>query len=231
MELIDVPTELTTAATDAVLALVGFGCVLTLWRTGRGNPWRASVWSLAIGLVSLAAGLGAFAHGLKISPQTKTLLWQPLNLALGFTMALFIVGVVGDLWGRKAAWRVLPGMVAIALGFYLLTVLVPGLFVFFALLELSVLVTFLLALGTPLNWPFYHYIPGIARSGGPGRLLILSLFSLSLLAALIQMRHQVAITIVWPLDHNGVFHLVQIPGLVVLTAGLRAGFCRPATER
>jgi len=49
-------------------------------------------------------------------------------------------------------------------------------------LGLTVLITFLLALGTPLNWPFYHYVPGIARSGGPGRLLLLALFSLSLLA-------------------------------------------------
>lgn len=220
MELIDVPTELTTAATDAVLALVGFGCALTLLRAGRGNPWRASVWSLAIGLVSLAAGLGAFAHGLKITPQTKTLLWQPLNLALGFTMALFIVGVVGDLWGRKAAWRVLPGMVAIALGFYLLTVLVPGLFVFFAVLELSAMV---FAAGG------YGWLT--LRDRRRDFALMGAGISLSLLAALIQMQHQVAITIVWPLDHNGVFHLVQIPGLVVLSAGLRAGLCRPARER
>jgi len=49
-------------------------------------------------------------------------------------------------------------------------------------LGLTVLITFLLALGTPVNWLFYHYVPGIARSGGPGRLLLLSLFSLSLLA-------------------------------------------------
>ena len=49
-------------------------------------------------------------------------------------------------------------------------------------LGFTVLVTFLLALGTPVNWVFYHYVPGIARSGGPGRLLLLSLFSLSLLA-------------------------------------------------
>ncbi len=220
LELIDVPTELTTAATDAVLALVGFGCVLTLLRAGRADRWRASVWSLAIGLVSMAAGLGAFAHGFKISPQTKTLVWQPINLALGFTMALFIVGVVGDLWGRKAAWRVLPVMVAIALGFYLLTVLVPGLFLFFALFQLTAMVFAM----TGYGWL-------TLRERRKDFALMAAGISLSLLAALIQTQHHLAITIVWPLDHNGLFHLVQIPGLVVLTAGLRAGLCRAEAGR
>ena len=220
LELIDVPTEQTTAATDAVLALVGFGCVVTLLLARRGDRWRAGVWSLAIGLLSIAAGLGAFAHGFKLSPQTMTVVWQPINLALGFTMALFIVGVVGDLWGRKAAWRVLPGMVAIALGFYLLTVLVPGLFLLFVLFELSAM----LFAAAGYGWLTLRERRKDFALMGAG-------ISLSLVAALIQTQHQVAITIIWPLDHNGVFHLIQIPGLVVLTAGLRAGLCRPATER
>jgi hypothetical protein len=220
LELTDVPTELTTAATDAVLALVGFGCVLTLLRAGRGDRWRASVWSLAIGLLSIAAGLGAFAHGFKLSLQTMTLVWQPINLALGFTMALFVVGVVRDLWGRKAAWRVLPVMVLVAVGFYLFTVAVCDLFVVFALFELVALVF---------------------AAGGYGWLTLrrrrkdfawmAAGMSLSLLATSIQTQHHLAITIIWPLDHNGLFHLVQIAGLLVLTAGLRAGFRRPATER
>jgi hypothetical protein len=47
----------------------------------------------------------------------------------------------------------------------------------------ALLVSFLLVLGTPLNWLVYHWVPGIARSGGPGRLVLLAVFSMSVLAA------------------------------------------------
>jgi hypothetical protein len=51
---------------------------------------------------------------------------------------------------------------------------------FAAALVLSILV----ALGTQLNWPLYHWLPGLARAGGPSRTLLLSVFSLSVLAGI-----------------------------------------------
>ncbi len=47
---------------------------------------------------------------------------------------------------------------------------------------LGALAAFLIALGTPLNWPLYHWVPGIARAGGPGRILVLAVLSMSALA-------------------------------------------------
>lgn len=212
MQFVSVPTEQTTAATDAALALLGFGCAVWLWRTRRPNPWRADLWALAIGLVGLAAALGAFAHGFKITADTKRLLWQPLNLALGFTMALFIVGVVGDLWDRTAARRVLPVMIAVGLTFYLLTLLVPGLFLLFAVFELAAMVFAAAGYG----W--------LTLRGRRKDFALMAVgMSLSVVAALLQTRHDLRITIIWPFDHNGVFHLIQIPGLFALAAGVRAG--------
>ncbi len=52
---------------------------------------------------------------------------------------------------------------------------------FFAL---SILIIFLLVLGTAINAPFYQWIPGMARSGGPGRMLLLAALGLSLLVGL-----------------------------------------------
>ena len=49
---------------------------------------------------------------------------------------------------------------------------------FFAL---SVLVVFLIALGTSVNGPLYRWVPGMARSGGPGRMLLLGMFGLSVM--------------------------------------------------
>jgi branched-subunit amino acid transport protein len=52
---------------------------------------------------------------------------------------------------------------------------------FFAL---SALAAVLIAAGTPLNWPLYHWLPGMAGAGGPARMVLLAVFSLSILAGL-----------------------------------------------
>lgn len=44
--------------------------------------------------------------------------------------------------------------------------------------------TGLIVLGTPVNAPIYHWIPGFERSGGPGRFLLIGVFSLSMLAGI-----------------------------------------------
>jgi hypothetical protein len=38
--------------------------------------------------------------------------------------------------------------------------------------------------GTPLNWPLYRWLPGTAGAGGPARIVLLAVFSLSMLAGL-----------------------------------------------
>jgi hypothetical protein len=40
----------------------------------------------------------------------------------------------------------------------------------------------LVALGAPLNWPLYHWLPGMSGAGGPARIVLLVVFSLSMLA-------------------------------------------------
>ncbi len=47
---------------------------------------------------------------------------------------------------------------------------------------IALFVVFLIVLGTPLNWPLYRWLPGFARSGGPGRMLVLAVFAMSVLA-------------------------------------------------
>ena len=95
MELVDVATERTTAATDAVMALAAAAAIVVLRRTTPRSFGRA-VWQAAFAALALASVLGAVAHGLELLPATRELLWQPLYLALGVTMALFVVGAVRD---------------------------------------------------------------------------------------------------------------------------------------
>jgi len=50
---------------------------------------------------------------------------------------------------------------------------------FFAI---TALLAILIAIGTPLNWPLYHWLPGMSGAGGPARIILLAVFSLSMLA-------------------------------------------------
>jgi hypothetical protein len=211
--LIDSPTERTTAGTDLILALLALGCCLFVLRVGRGAPGEARVWGGAFALLSLAAFLGAIAHGLKMPPRANALLWRPLNLALGLTISLFVVGVVYDLRNKAAARRILAPMLAVGVGFFVLTQVASGTFLMFVLFQA---VAMLFALGA------YGWLGVKRRLAGAwwmaGGVLA------TLIAAAIQATGAVSFTLVWPFDHNGVYHLVQMVGLLLLTAGLRAAF-------
>jgi hypothetical protein len=209
MDLVDVTTERTTAATDAVLALAAAAAILVLRRTTPPSFGRA-VWQGALGALALASVLGAAAHGLDLSPATRELLWQPLYLALGVTMALFVVGAVRDWRGDAAGRRVLVPMLALAVGFYGITRLTGGSFLAFVVYEAAAL---LFSLGV-----YLRLAAGPARAGAAPMAAALAV---SLAAGVVQASGVGPVRLVWDFDHNGVFHLVQLVGLALLLTGLR----------
>ena len=89
----------TTAVTDALLALLGSGGAFYLETLSAHDPWRVGLWVWVFALLTLAAALGAIAHGLRMDPRVKRRIWQVLNLTLAVGVALFVVGVVYDRWG------------------------------------------------------------------------------------------------------------------------------------
>ena len=46
----------------------------------------------------------------------------------------------------------------------------------------------------------------------------------TMMAAGVQAGESVSFTFIWKFDHNGAFHLIQMVGIILLTAGLRATF-------
>jgi len=50
------------------------------------------------------------------------------------------------------------------------------------LFAVTALLAVLVAVGTPLNWPLYHWLPGMSGAGGPARIILLAVFSLAMLA-------------------------------------------------
>ncbi len=214
MEFIDIPTEQTTAATDALLALVALGALVAVLRAGRNKDRRkATIWAWAFGLLLCASALGAVAHGFKMSQQTKDLLWQPLNLALGLTIAMFVVGVVHDAWGGAASRRILVPMIVVGVAFFGITRLIPGSFLVFVLYE-AVAMLFSLVVYTVLA----------ARKRLVGAWWMAAGILVTIVAAGIQASEAVRVTVVWEFDHNGIFHIVQVVGVAILVAGLRKAF-------
>jgi hypothetical protein len=213
MEFIDIPTERTAAVTDVLLAMVALTGLLYLSRpSAGGGAFKVQVWSWALGLLAFAAALGAIAHGFKMSAQLNRLLWKPLNLALGLTVALFVVGVAYDLWGPAIARRALPIMIAMGVAFFAVTVLVPGTFLVFIAYESLAMLFALVA-----------YILLAARGQLHGAAVMALGILVSIVAAAVQANGSVSIKVLWEFDHNGVFHLIQIVGVIVLVVGLRMG--------
>jgi hypothetical protein len=198
-------TELTTAATDALLV---FLCLLLItWiRKFRGlHPWKAGLWSWVFGLLAVSSLLGTIAHGFILSPELRNILWQPLYLALGIDVVLFVLGGVADWSGEKTARRLLPGAIVIGILFYSLTRILEGNFLVFVVYEGAAMAI---------------YATLAVRQRLPGAATIAAGIGLTLIAAATQ-ASSLGFTFIWPFDHNGLFHLVQMPALLTIGCGLR----------
>lgn len=209
MALNPIITELTTAATDVLIALVALSCAAALNRHRTANPWRVLVWTWVFGLLVFASALGALAHGLELTPALRAWLWRPLYLSLGLVVAMFLVAAISDFIGEKAARVAVLPLLVLAFGFFLVTQLSTGSFLVFVAYEALAM---LAALGMYLSLALRRQLAG-AGSIAAGILL-------NLAAVAIQAVDSIAVTIIVPFDHNGVFHLVQVAALIVLTAGL-----------
>ncbi len=212
MDFIDSPTEQTTAATDFFIALLALGCIVYLRRIGQRDRWKTNIWSWTFGLLALSGALGAVAHGFKMSSKINNLFWQPLNLTLGLTVASFVIAVVYDMWGRVAAKRILPLMIVVGLAFFGLTWLIPGTFFVFIIYEA---IAMLFALSV------YIWLAVKGRLKGAG--LMATGVLIMMVAAGVQASKAVSLTFIWQFDYNGLFHLIQMVGILALLVGLRAG--------
>jgi hypothetical protein len=205
-----VETELTTAATDALLGAVCVAAALHLAAVPTAATWKRALWVIVFGLLSCGSWLGAVAHGLQWSDAARTALWRPLYLSLGLAVALMFVGAVYDWRGEAAARWLLPWALAVGLLFFALTQKLGGAFVLFVLYE-----------GAATAVALVIYASLAAGGATPGAGAITLGIGLSLVAAAIQASN-LSVRIFVRFDHNALFHVVQIAGVVALASGLRA---------
>ncbi len=209
MEFITNPTEQTTAVTDAVSAGMAIAAMVYLYRIGQKDRWKTTLWIWNFGLLALASILGTIAHGIKMSEASHTLLWYPIYLSLGLLVALFSVAVVYDLWGEAIARRILPVMIVIGIGFFGFTLVWPDNFLIFIIYE-AVGMLFALA---GYTWVTY-------RGHLKGAWFMAVGILVTIIAAGVQVSNICTFTFIWSFDHNGVYHLIQMVGIVFLVAGL-----------
>lgn len=218
MEWNPLPTELTTAATDAVLAVLAIAALGAIRLRRSDDPWKVDLWSWLLVLLAGASVLGAVAHGFDLSRKTADLLWQPLYLLLGLVVALFVVAAVRDRAGERAARRALPWMIAAGVGFFALTRVVSGSFVVFIAYEAVAMLASLLL-----------YVDAALRPRVVGAGVMALGVGLNLLAAAVQQSRAELEIAGWPFDHNGLFHLVQMAALGVLTLGVLRSLSQPGS--
>ena len=219
MEFIDIPTEQTTAATDAILAVLAFYGVLRLKRAGRKDQWKANIWVGVLALLGIAAMLGAIVHGLKLSEQTQSWLWHPLFLSLGILVALFLVAVVYDLKGKPAAGMLLPFALLTGLGFFIYITFAGGTFkMFVAYQGIVMLVAF-------CGYVWLALIKQLA-----GARLVASGILLTLFAAWVQANKALSFTFIWAFDHNGVYHLIEMLAIIMLIIGVNKALVSPPSD-
>jgi hypothetical protein len=210
MHLSRTATELTTAATDAVLGLLCLVVVLRLVAVRANAPWKRALWCWVFGLLALGSVLGAIAHGLELPGAALGVLWWFLYLSLGVTVALFVVGGICDWRSERAARAALPWAMGVGASFAALTQVLGGAFVIFVAYEAAAMVATL---------AMYAFLTIKRRLASAG--MVTAGIGLSIVAAAVQ-ASALSLRLIAPFDHNGLFHLVQLGA----TAALATGLCR-----
>ena len=212
-------SELTTAATDALLAGVASWATVTVFRLHSPEQWKVRIWAAVFGLLALGAALGAVVHGFAWSPEVRLRLWAPLFLSLALTVALFVVGAIYDKSGYSASRKALPLLLLVGILFFTATEIGKGNFLWFVIYE---------SVAMLISFGIYGYLALRRLTPGAG-LMTLGIF-LSMVAAVIQATKKLHWGGPMPVNGDGIFHLVQIVAVVVLVQGLRRGLISPVVE-
>ena len=214
LEIINIPTEQTTAATDVIMAVLAFIVTLKVYKSGKDvDISKTKIWVWAFGLLTFASATGAIAHGFQMSKLTNFVLWQPLNLALGVAIGLFVAGVVYDFKNFTLPKMLVPILLVFATIFFTITIILPNAFIVFIIYE---------AIAMLFAFVVYTILASRKKLKGAGYMAVGIL--VTIIAAVIQAIETIKVTFIWEFDHNGIFHIVQMVALIILLKGLQIEF-------
>ncbi len=207
--LTDSPTEMTTAITDVILAAQSAAAIYVIRRKTVARPMWTHVWTWLFALLSIASLIGAAAHGLEMAASIETAIWSPAYLALGLTMALFVIAAITMNSGYEKSRRFLLPAVMVAFTFFTISQVWSDSFLLFVIYEC---VAMLLSL-TLYSMCFWQ-----RRAAGSG--LLAAGVLVGILAAVIDTQKTLHMTLIWEFNNHGLFHLVQMISLLLLTIGI-----------
>ena len=206
---VESPTEQTTAITDLFLSLQS---IVAIWILNRSLVKRSvwtDLWTCLYGLLSAASLLGAISHGLKTTATINTSLWVVIYLALGILMALFLIAAVTLHWSPVLGKRCLPYGMVIAFAFFLITQIWSNSFLLFVIYEaISMLLALILYLSCFCT----------RRETGAG--FLAAGIVVGIIAAAIDAQSTLRFNFIWEFNNHGLFHLVQMISLLLLTVGV-----------
>lgn len=211
MQIIESLTEQTTALTDIFLGTSGLVGVFWVYYYGKCyDKKKGRLWFMVLGSLAFLSYLGAISHGLVLSEKTDYILWQFLNFSLGIMIAYFALGALYDLFKYKLTKSLEFIFILIAFSFYLLTILIPESFLPFVIYE-SIILFFV----------FFAYLYMALKRKLAGSYWMAASVFLTVAGAVVQATKALSFTFILQFDHNGVFHFIQILGVICMLIGLR----------
>jgi hypothetical protein len=206
-------TERTTAATDLLLCLLAIAAVLYLGKIKQSDGWRIRIWQLTFALMALSALLGATAHGLVWTDTQMAAQWLLIDLLLALMVSLFTLACVTDCKSAGTAKKLSPALCVFALVFWLGKSAFAGGFTVFVLFAASAMLVALMG---------YSYSALVSNSEKKSHCAGVSAIGIALMiiGIAIQATKAASFTLIWPFDHNGVFHLIQATALPILVWGI-----------
>ena len=205
----DSPTEMTTAITDVILAAQSAAAIYVIRRKTVARPMWTQVWAWVFALLSVASLIGAAAHGMEMAASIESAIWTPAYLALGLTMALFVIAAITMSVGHEKSRRLLLPAVMIAFLFFTITQIWSDSFLLFVIYECIAMV---------LSLTLYSMCFWQRRAAGSG--LLAAGVLVGILAAVIDTQKTLHMTLIWEFNNHGLFHLVQMISLLLLTIGI-----------
>lgn len=207
---ISIPTEQTTAVTDLILAAQALVCMQYARSRSTDSCFALSLWACVFGLLSFSSLLGAIVHGIELVPVTSRILWGLLYFMLGLLVALIALAALAHVGHDGISKRLVPAGLVVAFVFSAITQVWDNSFLLFVAYEAVMMV---MALGIYLAC---FWLPSKRR--GSGWLAIGILFSL--VAAAVDTQSALRLHWFWTFDNHGIFHLIQMVGLLIITIGL-----------
>lgn len=205
-----------SALTDFLLACLAFFCAGALVARPAQPRSAAWYWRGAMFFLALAALLGGTDHGFV---EPSGLARGPIQRGTWVVLGLMTTAVLLTLGAQflgPARQRLLGGLAVAQLGAYLVAVVVVDSFLVVVVNYLPVILA-LLAFNLHALWRRKGGGEGDGEGGKGQWTIVLGILTL-LLASTVQ---ALRIDVYSPLDHDGLYHLISMPGVVLLYFGGR----------